>query len=105
MLTFSGGGLAWSNAQRGWFRLEFDRQRRDGGSDFLGTTDNEPLQLRANNILGLELYPGANNTMNLAVGPGALFGLGAVGVNVLGGYYGGFNTVYPNYSTIAAWLQ
>lgn len=100
VLAYSGASLVWTNpaSSSGW---SLTGNAGTTGSDFLGTTDNQPLQLRANNIVGLSLYPGANNTINLAVGPGALFSLAASGVNVFGGYYGGFNTVYPNYSTIA----
>jgi hypothetical protein len=101
VLAFSGGGLVWTNPASGGSAWSLTGNAGTTGADFLGTTDDEPLQLRVNNTVGLALYPGPNNTIDLAVGPGAEFEMGAEGVNVFGGYYGGFNTVYPNYSTIA----
>lgn len=104
VLAFSDGSLVWSNAASGGSGSGWSLTGNAGtsqGTDFLGTTDDTPLQLRVNNVLGLQLIPGANNSPNLTVGPFAGAGLGGEGINVFGGSPGNYNTVYPNYSTVA----
>jgi hypothetical protein len=56
------------------------------GSQFLGTTDNQPLELRVNNLRALRLEPNATNGANLLAG--ALVNTiesGVVGATIAGG--------------------
>jgi hypothetical protein len=57
-----------------------------GPGNFLGTTDNQPLALRANNMRGLQLEYTSRNS-------GGLFFSFAESVNVIGGYSG---NIIPN---------
>jgi len=101
VLEYNGSSLQWTtpSSSGGW---SLTGNAGTTGSDFLGTTDNEPLALRVNNVTGLVLSPGANNTPDFTVGPFAGAANGGEGINILsGGYAGAYNTVYPNYSTIA----
>ena len=100
VLSFNGSSLEWTTPTSGGSGWSLAGNAGTAGG-LLGTTDNEPLELIVNNIKALELFPEANNSVSLAVGPGAGLLMGAQGVNVFGGFYGGFNTVYANYSTIA----
>ena len=103
VLVFNGSSLEWTNpasGSSGW-SLTGNAGTSPNNGDFLGTTDDQPLKLEVNNLNGLLLSPEPNNTVSLSVGPGAVYGAGAQGVAVFGGYYGGNNQVYANYSTIA----
>jgi hypothetical protein len=57
------------------------------GTHFLGTTDNQPLELKVNNARGLRLeYPTVGSTPNLVGGYGGnLVGAGSQGVVIAGG--------------------
>jgi hypothetical protein len=102
VLEFNGSSLQWITPAGGAGGWSLTGNAGTTGSDFLGTTDDEPLTQRVNNATGLVLSPGPANTPNLTVGPFAAAALGGAGINVLsGGYAGGYNIVYPNYSTIA----
>ena len=71
------------------------------GTQFLGTTDNQPLELRVNNQRGLRLEPTGNNDTVNVIGGSARnsVGAGAVGATIGGGV---LNTIQPNtgYATI-----
>jgi hypothetical protein len=79
--------------------------RRDGGNagpdDFLGTTNNHPLEFRVNNQRALLLDPTGEST-NAIGGVGAnAFTAGATGATISGGgRVGGANRVTDNYGTI-----
>ena len=100
VLSFNGGSREWTTPTSGGSGWSLAGNAGTAGG-LLGTTDNEPLEAIVNNLKAMELFPEANNSVSLAVGPGVGLLMGAQGVNVFGGFYGGFNTVYANYSTIA----
>lgn len=105
VLEFNGTNLVWANAASGGSGSGWSLTGNSGtsfGTDFIGTTDNTGLQLRVNNVQGLELYPtGSNTSPNLTVGPFAAATTLGLGINVLGGSPGNENLSYGNYSTIA----
>jgi hypothetical protein len=87
ILGYNGSTLAWMNPPSG--PLAWNLTGNAGitpGVNFLGTTDNNPVDLRANNIRGLELAF-AGRTIG---GPTFIFGNDST-INVLGGY--SINTV------------
>jgi len=57
------------------------------GGQFLGTTDNQPLELKANNLRALRIEPGTNGRhFNIIAGcPDNSVSNGAVGVTIAGG--------------------
>jgi hypothetical protein len=72
------------------------------GANFLGTTDDQALELKVNGTTALLLQPAPANTVNVAVGPFSGIGLGLSGVTIAGGgYLGGPNLVYENWATIS----
>ena len=101
VLSYNGSSLVWANPSgpsSGW---SLTGNAGTTGANFLGTTDNQPLELRVNNERALDLYQGAGNATTLTVGSFAGAAIGGQGINVLGGGAGAYNTVYPNFSTIA----
>lgn len=82
ILGYNGSSLAWMNpasAPLGWNLI--GNAGITPGVDFLGTTDNNPLDLRANNTRGLELAF-ASRTLG---GITYIFGNDST-MNVIGGY-------------------
>jgi hypothetical protein len=83
------------------------------GAHFLGTTDNQPLELKVNNQRGLRLEPtGSNDTVNVIGGSARNFvGPGVVGASIGGGgagnYFGGAytNQVEADFGTVSGGLQ
>jgi hypothetical protein len=79
------------------------------GTHFLGTTDNQPLELKVNNWRGLRLEPTANtDTVNVIAGSARNFvGAGVVGATIGGGgsgNYGGSastNRVEADFGTVS----
>jgi len=56
------------------------------GTHFLGTTDNQPLELRVNNQRALRLVPNASGAPNVIGGsPGNFVGAGVAGATIAGG--------------------
>jgi len=76
------------------------------GTDFLGTVDNQPLEVRVNNARVLRLEPTAVSP-NIIAGFDANFVSGAVvGATIAGGGSSGFtNSVAADYSTIGGGRQ
>jgi hypothetical protein len=74
--------------------------------NFLGTTDNQALELRVNGMAALLLQPAAQNTVNVAVGPFCGIGLGLSGVTLAGGgNQSGPNLAYENWTTIGGGID
>src|SRR5439155_24505215 len=85
VLTYNGVGLAWGNgASAGGWSLT-----GNGGTipstQFLGTTDNTPLELRVNNARVLRLEPSAESPNVLLGSPANSVAPGLVGVTIGGG--------------------
>ncbi len=73
------------------------------GTHFLGTTDNQPLELRVNNRRILRLEPNANNSPNIVAGSvsNSISGTGVEGSTIAGGGIGLYpNTITASYATI-----
>jgi hypothetical protein len=71
------------------------------GANFLGTTDNEPLELLVNSSRALRLEPNANGPNVIGGFSGNNVGAGAYGVTIAGGgVAGSVNQVSANVSTI-----
>ena len=70
------------------------------GTHFVGTTDNRPLELRANNLQTLWLQGNAAGHNVVAGGPGNYVLAGMLGATISGGKNNNFDTG-GNYSTIA----
>ncbi len=83
------------------------------GTHFLGTTDNQPLELWVNNQRGLRLEPTTfTDTVNVIGGSARNFvGVGVVGATIGGGgagFYGGgtyTNRVEANFGTVSGGMQ
>lgn len=69
-------------------------------SDFVGTTDNQPLELRANNVRAWRASPASNgagdDAMNIVAGAGNTFGPTVEGATIAGGGGTRGNTPGPN---------
>ncbi len=110
----SGAGLANVNAAtlQGLAASNFWRTTGNAGTapatQFLGSIDNQPLELRVNNQRGLRLEPGANNSVNIIGGSaGNSIAAGIAGGTVAGGgavnYFGELvtNRVASNFGTVS----
>ena len=82
------------------------------GAHFLGTTDNQALELRVNNLRGLRLEANSSNSVNVVAGSSRnAVGTGAVGATIGGGgalNYGGSpytNRVDADFGTVAGGMQ
>jgi hypothetical protein len=102
VLAFNGTSLVWSNAGGGSGGSGWSLTGNAGttpGANFLGTTDNQALELKVNSQRGLRLEPTAStDTVNVIGGSARNFMFaGAVGATIGGGgagdYYG---TAYSN---------
>jgi hypothetical protein len=72
------------------------------GTHFIGTTDNQPLELRASNTRILRLEPNVNSPNLIGGFPGNLVSNGVVGAVIAGGgLTGNTNRVGGSYSTVS----
>jgi len=72
------------------------------GTHFLGTTDNQPLDFRVNNVRALRLEPNAQSPNLIGGYRGNFVASGAVGATIAGGGWSGqINRVTSSYGTIA----
>jgi trimeric autotransporter adhesin len=87
VLAFNGSGLVWSNVTspgggaNGW--LLTGNAGTTAGPDFLGTTDNQPLEIHVNDMRGMRVEPtvnDANHTGIVNVVNGASINFAAPGV-------------------------
>lgn len=92
IFTGSGAGLTNINAAQlgglsaGNFWQTTGNSGTSPGTNFLGTTDNQPLELRVNNSRGLRLEPNANGAPNVIGGsPANYVAPGVVGSVIAGG--------------------
>lgn len=75
------------------------------GTDFLGTTDNQPLELHVNGVRALRLEPAAGSPNLIGGYSGNGVSTGAVGATVAGGgAAGGTNRVTDNYGVVSGGL-
>ena len=105
VLEFNGTNLAWANAgggSSGWSLT--GNSGTIPGTDFMGTTDNEPLEIWVNNTRALRLEPG-NGSPNVVGGIGSVVNSSVGGATIGGGEYNtvGFNS--GNGPTIGGGLQ
>jgi hypothetical protein len=75
-----------------------------GTGQFLGTTDNRPLELRVNGVSALRLEPNANGSPNVIGGAANTVAPGVYGASIGGG---GTNAIQDNarYATIGGGAQ
>lgn len=100
VLSYNGSGLAWANPGGGGgsFWSLTGNSGTVPGTDFLGTLDNEPLELWVNNARALRLAP---DQTGLGVGPNVIGGASnnsidsTVGASVIGG---GHNNAIATYA-------
>ncbi len=70
-------------------------------ANFLGTTDNQALEIRVNSARVLRLEPNATSPILLGGYSGNTYQAGSVGVTISGGgQSGGINQVYDNFGTV-----
>jgi hypothetical protein len=73
------------------------------GTDFMGTTDNEPLELKVNGVVAETLWPFASGNPSVALGPNSffyLYGTGGSFVGPGGSYGAGANITYGDFCVI-----
>jgi hypothetical protein len=94
VLAYNGSGLVWTNASTaaaGW--LLNGNMGTTAGANFLGTADNQPLELKANSLRALSLEPNANGAPNvIGGGPNNYVQPGIVGGTIGGGGATNYNT-------------
>jgi trimeric autotransporter adhesin len=115
VLAFNGSGLVWSNASspgggNGW--LLTGNAGTTAGTDFLGTTDNQPLEMHVNGMRGMRVEPTVNDAnhtgiVNVVNGASVNFAApGVYGATISGGgaanYYSppGTNSVGADFGTV-----
>lgn len=113
VLTFNGGGLVWTNPATSLSAWSLTGNAgTSAGVDFLGTTDNQPLELHVNGLRASRWEPTAD-TANIKVAINVIQGSpantvvpGVQGATIAGGgannYFGGnvANVVSDNFGTI-----
>jgi hypothetical protein len=75
------------------------------GTDFLGTSDNEPLELKVNGVVAETLWPFTSGNVSVALGPNSFFGTSGQGGSFVGpgggpGYGSAANITYGDYCVI-----
>ena len=88
ILSYDGANLAWTSPPGGWgpsWLLGGNTGTSPGGN-FLGTLDNQPLQLRVNGILGWLLQPTDFGNVTIVGGAGSSAAPGVDGGTIGGGY-------------------
>jgi len=87
VLAYSGTGLVWTNpatASAGWSLA--GNAGTTAGGNFLGTADNQPLELKANSLRAMRLEPNTNGAPNvIGGGPNNYVQPGIVGGTIGGG--------------------
>jgi hypothetical protein len=94
VLTYSGSGLVWSDAagaSSGWSLT--GNAGTVPGTDFLGTTDNEPLELWVNGMQAFTLEP-VGGQVNVVGGVGSS-AVSASGGTISGGIQNTVSNLYP----------
>ena len=94
------GSIAARAVDASTFGTTFWKAGGNGGTTpdtcFLGTTDNQPLELRVNGGRALRLEPNSNGAANLIIGPNGV-SAGVFGATIAGGY---FNSVTASTATV-----
>src|SRR5438093_4923276 len=108
VLAYNGTALVWTNASSAAAWTLTGNAGTAPGANFIGTLDNQPLELRANNQRGLRLEPGGGNSVNVIGGwIGNGVAPGVVGATVAGGGAGSFqgfastNRVEAHFGTVS----
>jgi trimeric autotransporter adhesin len=99
VLEYNGSSLAWTTpgtALSAWGLS--GNSGTSAGANFVGTTDNQPLEFRVNNLVGFRLEPGGSNSVNVIGGwAGNGVTAGAAGATIGGGGAGNyFGLVWSN---------
>jgi hypothetical protein len=107
----SGSGLTSVNAASlgGLSANQFWKTGGNAGTppnlNFVGTTDNQPLELRVNNLRGLRLQPGSNSAPSVIGGSRSnLISLGVAGATIAGGDRNFIESFFPGATSDYAFL-
>lgn len=94
VLAYSGTSLVWTNpatASSGWSLA--GNTGTSAGANFVGTADNQPLELKANSLRAMRLEPNTNGAPNvIGGGPNNYVQPGIVGGTIGGGGATNYNT-------------
>jgi len=98
----SGAGLTSVNAASlgGLSSSQFWKTAGNSGTsptaNFVGTTDNQPLELRVNNLRGLRVQPGSNSSPSVIGGSRSnIISLGVAGATIAGGDRNFIESFFP----------
>lgn len=95
------GNASWQAASGSGWSLTGNAGNVDG-TNFIGTTDNVPFDIRVNNVRALRIEPNATSPNFIGGYFGNNITAGAVGATIGGGGgFGSLNTVTDNYGTVA----
>jgi hypothetical protein len=107
----SGAGLTSVNAASlgGLSSSQFWRTAGNAGTppnlNFVGTTDNQPLEFRVNNLRGLRLQPGSNSAPSVIGGSRSnIISLGVAGGTIAGGDRNFIESFFPGATSDYAFL-
>ncbi len=93
--TITAADLSLSLVNRTFWRVEGNGGTRPS-TDYLGTTDDQPLELRVNNLRALRLEPNAEGAPNVVLGAAPNF----IGPDVVGSTIGGGGWLNPGGTVI-----
>ena len=87
VLAFNGNGLSWTNAASAAAAWTVNGNTgTTSGANFLGTTDNQPLEFKVNGQRALRLEPNTNGAINVVGGsPYNVIDPGVIGATIGGG--------------------
>jgi hypothetical protein len=107
----SGAGLTSVNAASlgGLSANQFWKTAGNSGTtptaNFVGTTDNQPLELRVNSLRGLRLQPGSNSAPSVIGGSRSnIISLGVAGATIAGGDRNFIESFFPGATSDYAFL-
>jgi hypothetical protein len=107
----SGAGLTLVNAASlgGLSANQFWKTAGNSGTppnlNFVGTTDNQPLEFRVNNLRGLRLQPGSNSAPSVVGGSRSnIISLGVAGATIAGGDKNFIESFFPGATSDYAFL-
>jgi len=101
VLTYNGTSLVWTNPPSGG-SSGWSLTGNSGAGAFLGTTNNNPLNLVADSIPAGTFWPFPDGNVSVALGPDNYFTTSGSGGNFMagGGVSGLPNIIYTDYSSI-----
>jgi formylglycine-generating enzyme required for sulfatase activity len=101
VLSYNGSILAWTSVGGGGGGSGWSLTGNSGtipGTDFLGTKDNQPLELWVNNTRAFRLEPGAGGSPNVVGGSSSSADGTANGGTIAGGIGNTVSHIYPTVS-------